>query len=44
MNSIQSKDHRKRTYEINTISLSCYDDKTHIKNNGYDGAALSYQS
>ena len=27
MNSIQSKDHRIGTYEINKISLSCFDDK-----------------
>ena len=28
MNRIQSKDHRIGTYEINKISLSCFDDKT----------------
>ena len=27
MNRIQSKDHRIRTYEINKISLPCFDDK-----------------
>ena len=27
MNRIQSKDHRKVTYEINKISLSCFDEK-----------------
>ena len=27
MNRIQSKDHRIRTYEINEISLPCFDDK-----------------
>ena len=31
MNRIQSKDHRIRTYEINKISLSCFDDKTYIQ-------------
>ena len=31
-----------RTYEINKISLFCYDDKIHIQNNGYDGLALGY--
>ena len=25
-----SKDHRRRTYEINKISLSCFDDKIYI--------------
>ena len=41
---IQSKDHGIRTYEINKNSLSCFDDKIYIKNNGNDGLALSYQS
>ena len=44
MNRIQSKDLRKGTYEINKISLSWFDDKIHILNNGYDGLALCYQS
>ena len=42
MNRIQSKDHRIRTYEINKISLSCFDDKIYIQNNGCDGLALGY--
>ena len=40
MNRIQNKDHRIGTYEINQISLSCFDDKMYIKNNGCDGLAL----
>ena len=36
MNRIQSKDHRIRTYEINKISLSCFDDKIYIKSNECD--------
>ena len=36
MNKSQSKDHRIGTYEINKISLCCFD--------GYDGLALGYQS
>ena len=44
MNRIQSKDHRTGTYEIKKISLSCFDDKIYIRNNGYDGLALGYQS
>ena len=40
MNRIQSKDHRIGTYEINQISLSCFDDKKYIQNNGYDRLAL----
>ena len=42
MNSIQSKDHKIGTYEINKISLSCFDDKIYIQNNGCDGLALGY--
>ena len=38
MNRIQSKDHHRiGTYESNKISLSCFDDKMYIQNNGYDG-------
>ena len=44
---VQSKDHRIETYEINifwisksTISLSCFDDKIYILNNGYGELAL----
>ena len=44
MNRIKSKDHRKGTYEINKISLSCFDDKIYIQDYGYDGFALGYQS
>ena len=43
MNTIQSKDPRIGTNEINKISLSCFDDKIYIQNNGYDGLALGYQ-
>ena len=41
---IQSKDHKIRTYEINQILLSCFDDKIYIQNNGYDELALCYHS
>ena len=44
MNRIQSKDHRIGTYEINKISLPCFDDKIYIQNNGYDVLAFGYQS
>ena len=36
------KDHRIGTYEINKISLSCFDDKIYIWNIGYNGLALGY--
>ena len=42
MNRIQSKHHKIGTYEINKISLSCFDDKIYIQSNGYDGLALGY--
>ena len=32
MSRIQSKDHRKRTYKINKISLSCFDNQIYIQN------------
>ena len=41
VNRVQSKDPRTGTYEINKISLSCFDDKIYIQNNGYDGSWLS---
>ena len=39
VNRIQSKDHIIGTYEINNISLSCFD-TIYIQNNGYSGLAL----
>ena len=44
MNIIQSKDHKIGTYEINRISLSCFDDNIYIQNSGYDGLAIGYWS
>ena len=38
MERIQRKDHQ----QVSKISLSCFEDKTHIENNGYDGLALDY--
>ena len=40
MNRTQNKDHRIRTCEINNMSLSCFDDKIYILNNGYDRLVL----
>ena len=42
MNAVQSKDHIIGTYEINKFSLSCFDDKIHIQNDGHGGLALGY--
>ena len=44
MNRIQSKDHRIGTSEIHNFSLSCFDVKIYIQNNGYYGLALACQS
>ena len=44
MNRIQINDYRIGTYEIKKISLSCFDDKIYIENNGYDGLVLGYLS
>ena len=33
INRIQSKDHKIGTYEINKISLSCFDEKIYVQNN-----------
>ena len=42
MNRVQSKTHKIGSYKINKISLSCFDDKIYILNNGYGGLALEY--
>ena len=42
MNRTQSKDHRVEIYEINKISLLCFDDKIYIQKNGYKGLVLVY--
>ena len=34
MKRIQSKNHKLRTYEINKISLSCFDDKRYMLDDG----------
>ena len=44
MNKIQIKDHRIRTYQLNKNSLSCFDDKICIQNNGCDESVFGYQS
>ena len=42
MNKIQRKDHKIRTHKINNISLSYFEDKIYIQNNGCDWLALGY--
>ena len=41
---IQSKDEKIGAYEINKISLSCFDDTIYIQNKGYAKLALGYES
>ena len=41
---IQSNDREIGNYEINKISLTYFDDKKYIPNNGCDELALGYQS
>ena len=43
-NRIQSKNHKIGTYKINKNSLSRFDDKIYIQNNGFDGLVLGYFS
>ena len=40
----QSKKHKIGTCEIDKISLSCFDDKVYIQNNGCDELVSGYQS
>ena len=40
MNRIQSKNHRVGTYKINKISLSWFNDKIYILDNGIDVLAV----
>ena len=44
INRIQSKGDTIGTYEINKISLCCFDDKIYIQNNGYYGLTPGYYS
>ena len=41
MNRTQSKDYKIGTYQINKMSLSCFDDKIYFVNNGYYGLVLA---
>ena len=43
MNRIRSKDHRIGTYEIKKNSLSCFDDKIYIQNNGLLVTRVNYK-
>ena len=42
MNTIRSKNHQIHSYNINKISLSCFDDKRYILNNGINSLAYGH--
>ena len=42
MKTIRSKNHQLGSYEINKVSLSCFDDKRYILNNGYESYAYGH--
>ena len=44
MKRIQSKKHKLGTYEINKISLSCFDDKRFVLNDGIHTLAYSHKN
>ena len=43
MKRIQAKKHKIGTYEINKISLSCFDDKRYILDDGVNTLAYIYK-
>ena len=42
MKTIRSSDHQIGSYEINKISLSCFDDKRYLHENGIDSYAYGH--
>ena len=42
MNIIRSQNHQLGSYEINKVSLSCFDDKTYILENGIKSYAYGH--
>ena len=42
MKTIRSNEHRLGSYEINKISLSCFDDKRCLHDNGMDSYAYGH--
>ena len=43
MKRIQSKKHKLGTYEINKISLSCFDDKRYVQDDGINTLAYFHK-
>ena len=44
VNRNQSKSYKKGKYEISKVSLSYFDDKIYVQNNGYNRLVLGYHS
>ena len=44
MKTIRSQNHQLRSYEINKVSLSCYDDKRYILEDGIHSYAYGHYS
>ena len=42
MKTIRSQDHQLGSYEIDKISLSCFDDKLYLHDNGMDSYAYGH--
>ena len=42
MKTIRSKNHQLGSYEINKVSLSCFDDKRYMLENGIKSYAYGY--
>lgn len=42
MKTIRSENHEIASYEINKISLSCFDDKRYLLDNGIDSYAYGH--
>ena len=44
MKTIRSENHQLGSYELNKVSLSCFDDKRYIHNNGIDSYAYGHKN
>ena len=42
MKTIRSQNHQLESYEINKVSLSCFDDKRYILDNGQESYAYGH--
>ena len=42
MKTIRSQNHQLGSYEINKVSLSCFDDKRYILDNGHESYAYGH--